>query len=99
MVKVVGNTNPLPGRSCNGFISESNTSSWRASTYHRDQQGRTSPATMSPVDTGEMYHQSIARSGLTPASCLQRSVGQRKRKRYPQNPTVSFILKNIGLWS
>ncbi|GFV19483.1 hypothetical protein TNCV_3664151 [Trichonephila clavipes] len=40
MVRVVGNTRPLPGHSCIGSISARKTSFWRASTHHGVQQGR-----------------------------------------------------------
>ncbi|GFT75978.1 hypothetical protein TNCV_1255041 [Trichonephila clavipes] len=36
-------------------------------------------------NTEETYHQPIDMSGFTPASRLQRSVGQRERRRNPQD--------------
>ncbi|GFX94824.1 hypothetical protein TNCV_2378971 [Trichonephila clavipes] len=40
MVRVVGNTGPLPGHSCIGSISAKTISSWLTSTHPRVQQGR-----------------------------------------------------------
>ncbi|GFT29393.1 hypothetical protein TNCV_757491 [Trichonephila clavipes] len=40
-------------------------------------------------DTEERYHQPIDRSGLTPATRLQRSVGQRERRGIPRPPISS----------
>ncbi|GFY04099.1 hypothetical protein TNCV_1198771 [Trichonephila clavipes] len=41
-------------------------------------------------DTGERYHQPIDRGGLTPASRLQPSGGQRERKGIPRTPLSSL---------
>ncbi|GFU64485.1 hypothetical protein TNCV_2526001 [Trichonephila clavipes] len=46
-------------------------------------------------DTEERYHQPIDRSGLTPATRLQRSVGQRERRGIPR-PTISSKREERG---
>ncbi|GFY35805.1 hypothetical protein TNCV_4841821 [Trichonephila clavipes] len=66
---------------------------------HQDEDPMGKPAT--PIaaltlqqclsgDTEERYHQPIDRSGLTPTTHLQRSVGQRERKGIPRTPFSSL---------
>ncbi|GFU36872.1 hypothetical protein TNCV_2670531 [Trichonephila clavipes] len=93
---------PSPRNSCIGSIRAYTTTSWSALTHHVVQQARIqrvnppsliysiNPTTMSLSGTPKRYHKPIDRSGFTPASRLQRSVGQRECKRYPQN-TISLL--------
>ncbi|GFX57770.1 hypothetical protein TNCV_1495311 [Trichonephila clavipes] len=45
-------------------------------------------------ETEDMYHQPIDRSGITPASRLQRSVGQRREKKKRRNVMTRSEAKN-----
>ncbi|GFV06917.1 RNase H domain-containing protein [Trichonephila clavipes] len=104
---MLGKTRPLPGHKISGsmkseifFILEclhpprspTREAVCRSSGKY---QARRLPEQCLFGDTEERYHQPIDRSGLTPATRLQRSVGQRERRGIP-SPTISSKREERG---
>ncbi|GFV85392.1 hypothetical protein TNCV_3772171 [Trichonephila clavipes] len=92
LLEAMQRARPSLGHSCIGSIRAYTTSSWRALTHHVVQQGKQCAGHLQCLfgDTEERYHKPIDRSRLTPVSRLQRRVGLRECKRYPQN-TISLL--------
>ncbi|GFX02884.1 hypothetical protein TNCV_4438661 [Trichonephila clavipes] len=83
------------GRKCAGHLAKTRHGAYLKYTQnivlqHQGEDPMRKPATpylqqCLSGDIEERYHQPIDRSGLTPASYLQQSMGQRECKRYTQN--------------